>query len=63
MKTKALISFVATAKLISVFVFPYAECCFVYDLAHFEMAMDSRYEQAIYLDGSFIENEQIYKIT
>ena len=32
-KTKALISFAVTAKLISRFVFPYAECCFRRDAA------------------------------
>ena len=33
-KTKALISFAVTAKLICVFVFSYAECCFSYAAAH-----------------------------
>ena len=33
-KTKALISFAVTAKLICVFVFAYAKCWFSYDAAH-----------------------------
>ena len=33
-KTKALISFVVTAKLICVFVFAYAKCWFSHDTAH-----------------------------
>ena len=33
-KTKALISFAVTAKLICVFVFPYAKCWFSHDAAH-----------------------------
>ena len=37
-KTKALISFVVTAKLICVFVFPYAKCCFSHDTAQFIVA-------------------------
>ena len=32
-KTKALISFAVTAKLIWVFVFAYAKCCFSHDAA------------------------------
>ena len=35
MKTKVLISFAITAKLICVFVFAYADCWFVYDVAYF----------------------------
>ena len=34
-KTKALISFAVTAKLICVFVFAYADCWFSHDVAHF----------------------------
>ena len=34
-KTKALISFAVTAKLICVFVFAYAKCLFSHDKAHF----------------------------
>ena len=34
MKTKALISFAVTAKLICVFVFAYADCWFSHDAAH-----------------------------
>ena len=34
MKTKALISFAVTAKLICVFVFLYAKCWFSHDAAH-----------------------------
>ena len=34
-KTKALISFAVTAKLICVFVFAYADCWFSHDAAHF----------------------------
>ena len=34
-KTKALISFAVTAKLICVFVFAYAKCWFSHDAAHF----------------------------
>ena len=33
-KTKALISFMVTAKLICVFVFAYAKCWFSHDAAH-----------------------------
>ena len=33
-KTKALISFAVTAKLISVFVFAYADCWFSHEVAH-----------------------------
>ena len=33
-KTKALISFAVTAKLICVFVFAYAKCWFSHDAAH-----------------------------
>ena len=33
-KTKALISFAVTAKLICVFVFAYADCLFSHDAAH-----------------------------
>ena len=33
-KTKALTSFAVTAKLICVFVFAYAKCCFSHDAAH-----------------------------
>ena len=36
MKTKALIRFVVTAKLICVFVFAYAKSWFSHDAAHFE---------------------------
>ena len=36
-KTKALISFAVTAKLICVFVFAYAKCWFSYDAAHIEL--------------------------
>ena len=35
-KTKALISFAVTAKLIYAFVFAYAKCWFPHDVAHFE---------------------------
>ena len=35
MKTKALICFAVTAKLICVFVFAYAKCWFSHDAAHF----------------------------
>ena len=34
MKTKALISFAVTAKLICIFVFAYAKCLFSHDAAH-----------------------------
>ena len=34
-KTKALISFAVTAKLICIFDFPYAKCWFSHDAAHF----------------------------
>ena len=34
-KTKALIGFAVTAKLICVFVFAYAECWFSHEVAHF----------------------------
>ena len=34
-KTKALISFAVTAKLICIFVFAYAKCWFSHDTAHF----------------------------
>ena len=34
-KTKALISFAVTAKLICVFVFAYADCWFSHEAAHF----------------------------
>ena len=34
MKTKALISFAVTAKLICVFIFAYAKCWFSHDVAH-----------------------------
>ena len=33
-KTKALIIFAVTVKLICVFVFAYADCCFSHDVAH-----------------------------
>ena len=33
-KTKALISFTMTAKLICVFVITYADCCFFHSAAH-----------------------------
>ena len=33
-KTKALTSFAVTAKLVCVFVFAYAKCCFSHDAAH-----------------------------
>ena len=37
-KTKVLISFAVTAKLICVFVFAYAKCLFSQDAAHFKCA-------------------------
>ena len=37
MKTKALISFAVTAKLICVFVFAYAKSRFSHDAAHFKL--------------------------
>ena len=39
-KTKALISFAVTAKLICVFVFAYAQCWFSHDPAHFRLIED-----------------------
>ena len=43
MKTKALISFAVTAKLICVFVFTYADCWFSHDAAQIEnMANDNK---------------------
>ena len=36
-KTKALISFAVTAKLICVFVFAYADCCFFHGAAHIKL--------------------------
>ena len=43
-KTKALISFAVTAKLICVFVFAYADCWFSHDAVHFhiELVIQSR---------------------
>ena len=40
-KTKALISFAVTAKLICVFVFAYADCWFYHEVAH--MIMDVKH--------------------
>ena len=40
-KTKALISFAVTAKLICVFVFAYAKSRFSHDAAHFIFVFDS----------------------
>ena len=40
MKTKALISFVVTVKLICGLVFAYANCWFSHEVAHFNMAYD-----------------------
>ena len=40
-KTKALISFAVTAKLICVFVFAYADCWFSHEAAHFMYNMVS----------------------
>ena len=37
-KTKALISFAVTAKLICVFVFAYAKCWFSHDAAHINIS-------------------------
>ena len=39
-KRKALISFAVTAKLIWVFVFAYAKCCFSHDEAHLNSVAD-----------------------
>ena len=38
-KTKALISFAVTAKLICVFVFAYADCWFSHEVAHWFSSM------------------------
>ena len=40
-KTKALISFMVTAKLICVFVFAYAKICFFHDPAHLRLYRES----------------------
>ena len=42
-KTKTLISFAVTAKLISVFVFAYAKCRFSHDGAHMMMMVLIKY--------------------
>ena len=39
-KTKALINFAVPTKLICVFVFSYAKCCFSRDAAHFILTCD-----------------------
>ena len=39
LKTKALISFAVTAKLICAFVFAYAKCCFSHDAANFILTL------------------------
>ena len=44
-KTKALFSFVVTAKLICVFVFAYADCWFSHGVAHFPFPEVSLSEQ------------------
>ena len=41
-KTKALISFAVTAKLIGAFVFAYAKSRFSHDEAHFRVLLDSK---------------------
>ena len=47
MKTKALISFAVTAKLICVFVFAYAKSRFSYDEAHIFKSKFSYYRQLL----------------
>ena len=44
MKTKALINFAVTKKLISVFVFAYTKCWFSHDAAHFSSYLCRHYE-------------------
>ena len=47
-KTKALISFAVTAKLICVFVFAYAKCWFSHDAAHI-MSFDNHQIVCLYV--------------
>ena len=51
MKTKALISFVITAKLICIFVFAYVDCWFSHEAAHL-----------IYFQGKYADIENEIKI-
>ena len=42
-KTKALIIFAVTAKLVCVFVFAYADCCFFHEAAQIEYPLNQRH--------------------
>ena len=47
-KTKALISFAVTAKLICVFVFAYADCWFSHEAAHINVIGGSLHHQSLH---------------
>ena len=52
MKTKALISFVVTAKLVCAFIFAYANCWFSHAVAHLEVIMP--YKNCLIFTNSFL---------
>ena len=58
-KTKALISFAATVKLICVFVFAYADCWFSHDPAH--IIFFHKFIM-VHLLSSFVEKKHDYNI-
>ena len=63
MKTKALISFVVTVKLICVFVFAYADCWFSHEAAHiFLCQMASRERRDFDFDLTYTESVSLLAI-
>ena len=61
-KTKALISFAVTAKLICVFVFPYAKIRFSHDAAQFAPGM-VLHSQSSTIDDTFLLQKQFFELT
>ena len=56
-KTKALISFAVTAKLICVFVFAYAKRCFPHDAAHIKFVFGRQSKTRQFNFGNFIMHQ------
>ena len=63
-KTKALISFAVTAKLICAFVFAYAKSRFSHDMAHFSFNKSISFMKSGYLYTAFFKPVQsrVYKL-
>ena len=63
-KTKALISFAVTAKLICVFVFIYADCWFSHEAAHLlpNFAMISCRLLSLHYENKLMQYTEIFKV-